>query len=326
MKKEKKFNNSIKKSNENHTKDSSINTIKKPLSATRNNKSNINKNNPPNTILNYNYNYRKKKNRNIKNISLIPDYINKTTLSYFPDKFPKSCSNIKKNIDPSINKKKNKNKSSSSRTQRAKEYSIKVQQFNLGNSLINNRCYNYKNYHNKKKIINRANSGIINGINKNVLNDVTSWKKISKQKKLNENNNQILINGGYQNEQNFNKNIEKSRNKKNNSEVYYKSNSNENKKINELTSKTTLTINMKAIIKNVENKKLKYNKPNYLNNSIVMKKIKSFNNNNASKIYIPSNYVQIYLRNQLKSPIENKASKNQLIVYNMLNGVKKIQK
>ncbi len=325
MKKEKKFNNSIKKSNENHTKDSSINTIKKPLSATRNNKSNINKNNPPNTILNYNYNYRKKKNRNIKNISLIPDYINKTTLSYFPDKFPKSCSNIKKNIDSSINKKKHKNKSSSSRTQRAKEYSIKVQQFNLGNSLINNKSYNYKNYHNKKTI-NRASSSIISGINKNILNDITTCQKIPKHKKLNENNNQILINGGFQNEENFNKNIEKSRNNKNNSSLCYKSNSNENKKINELTSKTTMTINMKTIIRNVENKKIKYNKPNQLKNSIIMKKIKSFNNNNAGKIYIPPNYVQIYLKNQLKSPIENKKSKNQLIVYNMLNGVKKIQK
>ena len=106
----------------------------------------------------------------------------------------------------------------------------------------------------------------------------------------------------------------------------YKSNSNENKKINELTSKTTMTINMKTIIRNVENKKIKYNKPNQLKNSIIMKKIKSFNNNNAGKIYIPPNYVQIYLKNQLKSPIENKKSKNQLIVYNMLNGVKKIQK
>ena len=277
--------------------------------------------------MNYNYNYRKKKNRNIKNISLIPDYINKTTLSYFPDKFPKSCSNIKKNIDSSINKKKHKNKSSSSRTQRAKEYSIKVQQFNLGNSLINNKSYNnYKNDNGKKKTINRASSSIISGVNKNILNNITTWKKIPKQKKLNENNNQILINGGFQNEENFNKNIEKSRNKKNNSSLYYKSNSNENKKNNDLTSKTTMTINMKALIRNVENKKIKYNKPNQLKNSIVMKKIKSFNNNNAGKIHFPSNYVQIYLRNQLKSPIENKKSKNQLIVYNMLNGVKKIQK
>ena len=296
------MNDSIKKTNENRTKDSSINSIKKPLSATRNNKSNINKNNPPNTILNYNYNYRKKKNRNIKNISLIPDNINKTTLSYFPDKFPKSCSNIKKKIDSSINKKKVKNKSSSSRTQRAREYSIKVQQFNLGNCLINNKSYNnYKNDNGKKKTINRASSSIISGVNKNILNNITTWKKIPKQKKLNENNNQILINGEFQNEENFNKNIEKSRNNKNNSSLCYKSNSNENKKI-------------------------KYNKPNQLKNSIVMKKIKSFNNNNAGKIYIPSNYVQIYLRNQLKSPIENKKSKNQLIVYNMLNGVKKIQK
>ena len=321
------MNDSIKKTNENRTKDSSINSIKKPLSATRNNKSNINKNNPPNTILNYNYNYRKKKNRNIKNISLIPDNINKTTLSYFPDKFPKSCSNIKKKIDSSINKKKVKNKSSSSRTQRAREYSIKVQQFNLGNCLINNKSYNnYKNDNGKKKTINRASSSIISGVNKNILNNITTWKKIPKQKKLNENNNQILINGEFQNEENFNKNIEKSRNKKNNSSLYYKSNSNENKKNNDLTSKTTMTINMKALIRNVENKKIKYNKPNQLKNSIVMKKIKSFNNNNAGKIYIPSNYVQIYLRNQLKSPIENKKSKNQLIVYNMLNGVKKIQK
>ena len=92
--------NDMKKSNGLHTKDSSINSIKKPLSATRNKKLNIEKNNPPNSILNYNYNKKRNKKRNV---SLNPDYINRTSCSQnkekiimeFSERIPVSYSNIK---------------------------------------------------------------------------------------------------------------------------------------------------------------------------------------------------------------------------------------
>ena len=312
----KKENENMKKSNGFHTKDSSMNSIKKPLSETRNRKIIINKNNPPNTILNYNYNYSKRKSIK-RNISLNPDYINRTLSSQ--NKQKTSYSNIK-NIDSSIEKKISNNKSLNSKTQRAKEYSIKVKKYNLGNSLISNRSYNSKNSKGKNYNKIRTCSSISSNFNNNNnIDNIYNWKMIPNQKKLNENNNQILINGASQNEKKYCNN-QKSRNTKNNSIIFYKSNSIENKKMNGLTS-TIMTINMKTMYKpiNVENGNNKNN--SQLNHSIILKKIKSFNNKNNIRKNIPSNYAQIYLRNKLKNTIENGMAKNKSIIYNKPNGL-----
>ena len=117
-----------------------------------------------------------------------------------------------------------------------------------------------------------------------------------------------------------NYNNQKSRNTKNNSIIFYKSNSIENKKMNGLTS-TIMTINMKTMYKpiNVENGNNKNN--SQLNHSIILKKIKSFNNKNNIRKNIPSNYAQMYLRNKLKNTIENGMAKNKSIIYNKPNGL-----
>ena len=93
----------MKKSNGLHTKNTSVNSIKKQCSISVRNKNNIKQNNPLNTILNYGYSKRK------RNISINPEYVNKVIISNkkkvrksleFSIHEIKSLSTIKKNNIP----------------------------------------------------------------------------------------------------------------------------------------------------------------------------------------------------------------------------------
>ena len=309
--------------NKNHKND--FNSNKKPLSATRNKNSNFNKNNPPNTMLNLN-NKIKEPNKK-RNISLNSDCTNKTLLQNKEkicidlwDKIPISCNNRK-----TINNKLNINKEIVLQTQKETDYNIKMQKYSVGNSLKSNRSYNNKmNKNGKNQSINRKNSNINNDFNKNLLDDNIKYKNVSSKKQLNENNNEILMNNCDNNKNNIQR---KSRNAKNTSIIYYKNNSIENKKINRLSS-TTLSFNMKTMYRQINKNKTFKNKSSQRNHNkqIELKKIKSINNKDYIRENIPSNYTQIYLRNQMKNQIDNGIIKNRSIMSSKSNILNKIKK
>jgi len=316
--KKNKHNNILNKNSNNE-----LNSIKKPLSATRNKNSKFNKNNPSNTKLNLN-NIHKEPNKK-RNISLNSECTSKNLIQNkekicidLYEKIPISCNNRK-----NINSKLNLNKELDIQTQKENDYNIKVKKYMLDNTLKNNRSYNNKiNKNGKNKSINRNNSSINNVFNKINLEENINYKKVSSKKKLNENNNAILINNGDNNKNNIQR---KSRNSKNSTILYYKNNSIENKKINGLSS-TTLTFNMKTMYKQINRNKNLKNKSSQRNNNkeIEFKKIKSFHNKNNLRENIPSNYTQIYL-NQMKNQIDNGIRKNQSIMScksNILNKIK----
>ena len=302
-----------------------LNSIKKPLSATRNKKTTFNKNNPPNTILNINNKFKQPNKK--RNISLNSDYTNKTLLQNkekicidLCDKIPISCNNRKNS-----NNKLNLNKELVLQTQKENDYSIKVKKYHLGNSLKSNRSYNNKmNKNGKNQSINRKNSNINNDFNKNLLDDNIKYKNVSSKKQLNENNNEILMNNCDNNKNNIQR---KSRNAKNTSIIYYKNNSIENKKINRLSS-TTLSFNMKTMYRQINKNKTLKNKSSQRNHNkqIELKKIKSINNKDYIRENIPSNYTQIYLRNQMKNQIDNGIIKNRSIMSSKSNILNKIKK
>jgi hypothetical protein len=294
-KKEKTNNNEIfNKSNDLHSKENSINLTKKPLSVKRNN--NLKKKKPSITILNYNYNITKKRR---KNISLEPEYINKKIFNNkkkksidFSDKNFINQSSIK-NQELSIE-----NKENLSKTQRAKEYSIKVKNFNIGNNLScsgRNLMKNSSNVYNDMKVKNknRINSSVLSINNKNINSN-----SFNKEKKNILNKENFYINGRNDNI----KNKKKSRNeRKIISVISCKSTSIEDKKNNGLTS--------------VSMSKTMYNKKNInqsLNNN------KKNNILNDKKYLTNSNYAQIYLR---KNKFEN--GNNKIIFNKPLTGLKK---
>ena len=271
-KKEEIENEKKKKSNGFHTKESSVNSIKKTYS-TRNKKI---LNNPPNTILNYNYSKKK------RTISLNNDYINKTIIS--------KNKKERKSLEFSINEIKNIND---------------IRKKNLSNSITKYNKEKYKHFSEKKKkerktIINRSTSNISSILNKKISEECLKISSNKNKKKDNES----IING--LNKNNF-KNDKKSRNKKNNSVTYYKSNSIDNRKINGLISSSTTT-DMKTV--NNGNSKIK-KKMVPIRNIFSSRMIQSFLKNNIyNKSNISGNYAQIYLK---KNNLENGMNKNQIM-------------
>ena len=294
----------MKKSNGLHTKNTSVNSIKKQCSISVRNKNNIKQNNPLNTILNYGYSKKK------RNISINPDYVNKVIISNkkkgrksleFSIHEIKSLSTIKKN-NISIEKKKNINKKIV-KSQRFNENEINDKNYNLTNNIFNEENFDkYKQLsdikpNDKIKFINRASSSISSGYNKKLLKEISPWSiSLNKNKK---NGNEILINGGNQSKSIIEKK-KKSRNDKNNSVTYYKSNSIDNKKLNSLIS-SSISINIHTL--NNGNFKNKYDA---IKNAITINKVKPFTKNkNSFKDNIYSNYTQIYLK---KSYLRNSIS------------------
>jgi hypothetical protein len=313
----------MKKSNGLHTKNTSVNSIKKQCSISVRNKNNIKQNNPLNTILNYGYSKKK------RNISINPDYVNKVIISNkkkgrksleFSIHEIKSLSTIKKN-NISIEKKKNINKKIV-KSQRFNENEINDKNYNLTNNIFNEENFDkYKQLsdikpNDKIKFINRASSSISSGYNKKLLKEISPWSiSLNKNKK---NGNEILINGGNQSKSIIEKK-KKSRNDKNNSVTYYKSNSIDNKKLNSLIS-SSISINIHTL--NNGNFKNKYDA---IKNAITINKVKPFTKNkNSFKDNIYSNYTQIYLKKSyLRNSIEN--GMNNRINYNKF-GIKKMEK
>ena len=313
----------MKKSNGLHTKNTSVNSIKKQCSISVRNKNNIKQNNPLNTILNYGYSKKK------RNISINPDYVNKVIISKkkkgrksleFSIHEIKSLSTIKKN-NISIEKKKNINKKIV-KSQRFNENEINDKNYNLTNNIFNEENFDkYKQLsdikpNDKIKFINRASSSISSGYNKKLLKEISPWSiSLNKNKK---NGNEILINGGNQSKSIIEKK-KKSRNDKNNSVTYYKSNSIDNKKLNSLIS-SSISINIHTL--NNGNFKNKYDA---IKNAITINKVKPFTKNkNSFKDNIYSNYTQIYLKKSyLRNSIEN--GMNNRINYNKF-GIKKMEK
>ncbi len=132
----------MKKSNGLHTKNTSVNSIKKQCSISVRNKNNIKQNNPLNTILNYGYSKRK------RNISINPEYVNKVIISNkkkvrksleFSIHEIKSLSTIKKN-NISNDKTKNINKKIV-KSQRFNENEIKEKNYNLTNNILNDENF-----------------------------------------------------------------------------------------------------------------------------------------------------------------------------------------
>ena len=132
----------MKKSNGLHTKNTSVNSIKKQCSISVRNKNNIKQNNPLNTILNYGYSKKK------RNISINPEYVNKVIISNkkkgrksleFSIHEIKSLSTIKKN-NISIEKKTNSNKKIV-QSQRFNENEIKEKNYNLTNNILNDENF-----------------------------------------------------------------------------------------------------------------------------------------------------------------------------------------
>ena len=201
------------------------------------------------------------------------------------------------------------------KTQRAKEYSIKVKKFNLANSICSNERNLMKNYsdikkkeNNDKKLLkNRANSSLYSS-NMNKL--YSNISQINNKKNLNKG--VYIINGGNINENNMN-NKKKSRNERKDSAISCKNSSIEiNKKNNGLTS-TTMSINMNTMY-NRKNNQLNKDK----NNSVIYKNL-----NQNDKKNIISNYAQIYLK---KNYFENGMVKNQILYNKSLTGLKKVKK
>lgn len=313
----------MKKSNGLHTKNTSVNSIKKQCSISVRNKNNIKQNNPLNTILNYGYSKKK------RNISINPEYVNKVIISNkkkvrksleFSIHEIKSLRTIKKN-NISIEKKKNINKKIV-KSQRFNENEINDKNYNLTNNIFNEENFDkYKQLsdikpNDKIKFINRASSSISSGYNKKLLKEISPWSiSLNKNKK---NGNEILINGGNQSKSIIEKK-KKSRNDKNNSVTYYKSNSIDNKKLNSLIS-SSISINIHTL--NNGNFKNKYDA---IKNAITINKVKPFTKNkNSFKDNIYSNYTQIYLKKSyLRNSIEN--GMNNRINYNKF-GIKKMEK
>ena len=296
-KKEKTNNNEIfNKSNGLHSKDNSINLTKKPLSVKRNN--NLKKKNPSNIILNYNYNIIKKRR---KNISLDTEYINKKIFNNkkkksidFSDKNFINQSSIK-NQELSIE-----NKDNLSKTQRAKEYSIKVKNFNIGNNLScsgRNLMKNSSNVYNDMKVKNknRINSSVLSINNKNINSNL-----FKKEKKNILNKENFYINGRNDNIKNK---IKSENERKIICVIPCKRTSIEDNKYNGLTS--------------VSMSKTMYNKKN-INQSLNNNK-KNINLNDK-KYLTNSNYAQIYLR---KNKFEN--GNNKIIFNKSLSGLKKVK-
>lgn len=312
-KKEEIENEKKKKSNGFHTKESSVNSIKKTYS-TRNKKI---INNPPNTILNYNYSKKK------RTISLNNDYINKTILSKnkkerksleFSINEIKSINDIrKKNLS---NEKKNKSLISQNQKQKKEKDKNIKKSIDLSNTITKYNKEKYKLFSEmkkkeRKKIINRSTSNISSILNKKISEECLKISSNKNKKKDNES----IING-------LNKNNlindKKSRNKKNNSVTYYKSNSIDNRKINGLISSSTTT-DMKTM--NNGNSKIK-KKMVPIRNIFSSRMIQSFLKNNIyNKSNISGNYAQIYLK---KNNLENGMSKNQII--NNKSNIKKNNK
>ena len=264
-----------------------------------------------------------------RNISINPDYVNKVIISNkkkgrksleFSIHEIKSLSTIKKN-NISIEKKKNINKKIV-KSQRFNENEINDKNYNLTNNIFNEENFDkYKQLsdikpNDKIKFINRASSSISSGYNKKLLKEISPWSiSLNKNKK---NGNEILINGGNQSKSIIEKK-KKSRNDKNNSVTYYKSNSIDNKKLNSLIS-SSISINIHTL--NNGNFKNKYDA---IKNAITINKVKPFTKNkNSFKDNIYSNYTQIYLKKSyLRNSIEN--GMNNRINYNKF-GIKKMEK
>ena len=301
-----------------HSKDNSITSIKKPLSVTRNR--NLNNKIPPNTILNYNYNNFKKRKRNI---SINPEFMNNTVFMRNKIKMSIDFSergfinkSLIKNKEISIENGDKLNNGKLNKTQRAKEYSIKVKKFNLAKSIISNERNLIKNPSDIKKenndkkfkLKNRANSSIYSS---NMNKCYSNISQINNKK--NSNKEVYIINGGNINENNYMKNKKKSRNERKVSAISCKNSSIEiNKKNNGLTS-STMSINMNTMY---NRKKNQLNKDK--NNSVIYKNL-----NQNDKKNIISNYAQIYLK---KNYFENGMVKNQILYNKSLTGLKKVKK
>ena len=189
----------MKKSNGLHTKNTSVNSIKKQCSISVRNKNNIKQNNPLNTILNYGYSKKK------RNISINPDYVNKVIISNkkkgrksleFSIHEIKSLSTIKKN-NISIEKKKNINKKIV-KSQRFNENEINDKNYNLTNNIFNEE--NFDNNNNKilEEIIKKEKRNnekiikeILEVINKEYENKIKEINIEIKKDKLNDKSNDI---------------------------------------------------------------------------------------------------------------------------------------
>ena len=306
------------KSNERYLKDNSNGKqIKKNLSFSRNNKeifyNNINnKNIPPNTIMQYNYN-------NIKNrkVSIQPE-INKVNYSNFQKKNYNYFLEREHSINNNYyieNKQKENEINNQSKTQRAREYSMKVKEHNMGNynfhneSIINNRILSGSKNKNKlnQKMGLRCNSNKVMNIKNGIIEDLSYYVKILQMKKNEQYHNKYKdIPISTRNKSNI-----KSRNKKQNNNIYYKSGSIEGNKNNHIMSSSILTMNVKTIYSNKNNKFNKIfknsSRKNIRNSNYNINKnnLNSINNNDKINDYYQNNNYSKFKKNILKSSFEN---------------------
>ena len=181
------------KRNERYSKDNSNGKkLKKNLSYSRNNKSIFNhfnnKNIPPNTIMQYNYN-----NKINRKFSIEPE-INKVNYSNFQKKNYNDFLDKENSINNNcyIEKKQKENElNNKSKSQRAREYSMKVKEHNMGNynfhneSIINNRVSSVSKNKNKsnQKMGLRSNSNKVMNIKNGIIEDLSYYVKILQKKK-----------------------------------------------------------------------------------------------------------------------------------------------
>ena len=322
------------KTNNSHSKDNSKKfESKKPLLITceykYTNNQNLIKKNYPNRIIKYNPIFTKKKrhvslsqekiiNKSIRNNSQKKiNHIQKHKITDLSERENSILSNLNQyEYIKSNSKSKEKNWISfiQSKTQRAREYSMRVKQINIGNS-INHNSRDNKNSStskskssiskSKKKIKGRSNSNV-SFFKPNLLNNISFWsKKINlneEKKKKDKSLNQIDKN-------------KKSRNfKSDNNNMFFKSGSIENNKKNILSS-SSLSINVKTAY---NQKNMNYRFVNDKQNKKMFNKNNNKFINNNTNDALGSNYVQIYIKkNMLKHSFEN--NKNFSITNQIIN-------
>ena len=310
------------KTNNSHSKDNSKKfESKKPLLITceykYTNNQNLIKKNYPNRIIKYNPIFTKKKrhvslsqetiiNKSIRNNSQKKiNHIQKHKITDLSERENSILSNLNQyEYIKSNSKSKEKNWISfiQSKTQRAREYSMRVKQINIGNS-INHNSRDNKNSStskskssiskSKKKIKGRSNSNV-SFFKPNLLNNISFWsKKINlneEKKKKDKSLNQIDKN-------------KKSRNfKSDNNNMFFKSGSIENNKKNILSS-SSLSININTAYNQKDGNYRFVN--NKTNKKCFNKNYNKFINNNANDA-LGTNYAEIYIKkNMLKNSFDN---------------------
>ena len=309
------------KTNNSHSKDNSKKLeSKKPLLITceykYTNNQNLIKKNYPNRIIKYNPIFTKKKrhvslsqekiiNKSIRNNSQKKiNHIQKHKITDLSERENSILSNLNQyEYIKSNSKSKEKNWISfiQSKTQRAREYSMRVKQINIGNS-INHNSRDNKNSStskskssiskSKKKIKGRSNSNV-SFFKPNLLNNISFWsKKINlneEKKKKDKSLNQIDKN-------------KKSRNfKSDNNNMFFKSGSIENKK--NILSSSSLSINVNTAYNQKDGNYRFVN--NKTNKKCFNKNYNKFINNNANDA-LGTNYAEIYIKkNMLKNSFDN---------------------